>query len=158
MPVGKWGKLNSRKILQWKWGKQVKWSAQLDILSNGKLCPAFIQPGQSLYSKEVSIVNYQRNCKTAMIWQFIDRVSTPNEHCSKELDLNWIVITFPNGHLLHKSRIFVFVLQSNAPIKGGRGGSRQHFWEDQFWALGTTGAPNDRGNFWWSFIYPNAQF
>ena len=28
------------------------------------------------------------------------------------------------------------------------GGPRQNFWEDQFQALGTTGAPNDRGNFW----------
>ena len=31
-------------------------------------------------------------------------------------------------------------------LKGG--GPRQNFWEDQFQALGTTGAPNDSGNFW----------
>ena len=31
-----------------------------------------------------------------------------------------------------------------------RGGPRQIFLEDQIWALGTTGAPSRRGNFWWS--------
>ena len=31
-----------------------------------------------------------------------------------------------------------------------RGGSKANVLDDQIWALGNTGAPNNRGNFWWS--------
>ena len=40
------------------------------------------------------------------------------------------------------------IIQYSLLVKGGGGGPRQHFWEDQFQALGTAGAPYDIGNFW----------
>ena len=46
---------------------------------------------------------------------------------------------------------FKFYLDKLNMLRGGGGGPRQIFLDDQIWALGTTGAPNNKGNYLWSY-------